>query len=165
VRRRESSDGARTPARTCCNGRRRWRASSGSWDRGITVGQSDIATSTSSRVDNRLQQEPLTLFSALIFVNNIDLYSLQDIDIQHTLKRVRINRRFGKKITVILYIDNKLQVVRDPDRLASRMPLDWKVSFILKDTLSIKRSIRIDLQGPQIASTTVEDPQELHQQQ
>ena len=36
VRRGESSDGAGTPARTCCDGRRRRGASGGSWDRSIT---------------------------------------------------------------------------------------------------------------------------------
>jgi len=36
-----------------------------------------------------LQQE-LTLSSVLIYINNVDLYSLQDI-IQHTLERVRID--------------------------------------------------------------------------
>jgi len=52
--------------------------------------QRDIHRST-SRVDNMLQQE-LTLSSVLIFVNNVDLCSLQDTDIQHALERVRIDR-------------------------------------------------------------------------
>jgi len=81
--------------------------------------------------------------------------------IQHILEEVRIDAidRFGKKIIVVLYIqDIKLQVVRDRSRLQ-------RVSFILKDTLSIQeegsdpsigsglsykahRSIRIDCGDP-----------------